>query len=71
MKKEAYANSPTDAAAKRLNTYRETVYLTYRNRKSLHRKKSCSSAFKESLIEAYELFCRANGMSGRSHIMMV
>jgi integrase len=64
MKKEAYADSTTRAVGKRLRHL--SKYCLLENPefvKGFIAEKSCSMAFKESLVEAYDLYCRANGIA--------
>jgi integrase len=63
MKKEAYAESTTRAVGKRLRHLAK--YCMFENPefvKGFIAQKECSPAFKESLVEAYDLYCKANGI---------
>ena len=63
MKKEAYADSTIKAVDKRLrHLQKNTVVSSPEIVKGFVASKKCSMAFKESLIEAYDLYCRANGI---------
>ena len=63
MKKEAYADSTIKAVDKRLrHLQKNTVVSSPEIVKGFVPSKKCSMAFKESLIEAYDLYCRANGV---------
>jgi hypothetical protein len=63
MKKEAYADSTIRAVGKRL-TYLAKYCLLDKPEvvKGFVAQKNCSNAFKETLVEAYDLCCRANGI---------
>jgi len=61
MKKEAYANSTIEATGKRLRHLERNCNLENpENVKAFIAQKNCTSAFKESLIEAYALYCKAH-----------
>jgi integrase/recombinase XerD len=63
MKKEAYANSTIGAVAKRLRYLLKNCLLDQPEIvKGFVAQKDCSNSFKETLVEAYDLFCRANGI---------
>jgi len=63
MKKEAYAESTTQAVGKRLKHLAKRCALDNAEIvKGCIAEKDCSAAFKESLVEAYDLYCRANGI---------
>ena len=63
MKKEAYAESTIEAVGKRLrHLERNCNFENSENVKAYIAQKTCSPAFKESLIEAYALYCRAHGI---------
>ncbi|MDI6715307.1 MAG: site-specific integrase [Thermodesulfovibrio sp.] len=62
MKKEAYAESTIRATGKRLRHLAKNCSLENPEFvKGFIAQKTCSMAFKESLVEAYNLYCRANG----------
>ena len=64
MKKNAYANSTIEATAKRLKHLSKYCNLDNpENVKVFIANKQCSNGFKESLIEAYALYCKANNIS--------
>ncbi len=64
MKKEAYADSTIEAVAKRLRHLAKNCNLANPEFvKGFIAQKTCSMAFKESLIEAYDIYCRANGIT--------
>jgi len=64
MKKEAYAESTTKAVGKRLKYLSKYCLLESPELvKGFIGQKGCSPAFKESLVEAYDLYCRANGIA--------
>ena len=61
MKKEAYADSTIRAVGKRLRHLQKHCSLNNAEIvKGFIAQKDCSNAFKESLVEAYDLYCRAN-----------
>jgi len=61
MKKEAYAESTIRAVGKRLKHLKKHCDLNSPEViKGFIAQKNCSNAFKESLVEAYDLYCRAN-----------
>ena len=63
MKKEAYANSTISAVGKRLRYLAKNCLLDQPEIvKGFIAEKNCSNAFKETLIEAYDLYCRTNGI---------
>jgi integrase len=63
MKKEAYANSTIDAVGKRLRYLTKNCLLEQPEIvKGFIAEKNCSNAFKETLIEAYDLYTQANGI---------
>lgn len=63
MKKEAYCESTVRATGKRLrHLMRNTSLDNPEMVKGFIAQKNCSMAFKESLVEAYDLYCRANGI---------
>ena len=64
MKKEAYAESTIKAVGKRLTQLSKYCLLEIPELvKGFVAQKGCSPAFKESLVEAYDLYCRANGIA--------
>jgi integrase len=64
MQKEAYADSTMQAVNKRLKALSKHCSLENPEIvKSFVAQKKCSPAFKESLVEAYDLYCRANGIA--------
>jgi integrase len=64
MKKEAYAESTISAVGKRLRHLSKSCLLDNPEFvKGFIAEKGCSPAFKESLVEAYDLYCRANGIA--------
>jgi len=64
MKKEAYADSTIEAVGKRLRHLSEFCLLDNSEFvKGFIAQKDCSPAFKESLAEAYDLYCRANSIT--------
>jgi integrase len=64
MKKNAYANSTIEATAKRLKHLSKYCNLNSpENVKVFIASKQCSNGFKESLIEAYALYCKVNNVS--------
>ena len=64
MKKEAYADSTIKAVGKRLkHLMRSTSLNNSELVKGYIAQKNCSMAFKESLVEAYDIYCRANSLS--------
>ncbi len=61
MKKEAYAESTIRATGKRLRHLAKNCSLENPEFvKGFIASKNCSMAFKESLVEAYDIYCRAN-----------
>jgi integrase/recombinase XerD len=61
MKKEAYAESTINAVRKRLLYLAKNCLLDQPEVvKGFVAEKECSNAFKETLVEAYNLYCRAN-----------
>jgi integrase len=63
MKKEAYANSTINAVAKRLRYLKKNCLLEQPEIvKGFIAEKNCSNAFKETLIEAYDLYTKANNI---------
>jgi integrase len=63
MKKEAYAESTIHAVGKRLEYLAKNVLLCEPEIvKGFVAQKDCSNAFKETLVEAYDLYCRANNV---------
>ena len=61
MKKNAYADSTISAVGKRLKYLQKHCLLSQPEIiKGFIAQKDCSNAYKESLIEAYDLFCRAH-----------
>jgi integrase len=63
MKKEAYAESTIKATGKRLRHLARNCGLDNPEIvKGFIATKNCSMAFKESLVEAYDIYCRANGL---------
>jgi hypothetical protein len=63
MKKEAYADTTAKAVGKRLRHLARNCLLDKPEIvKGFIAQKDCSMAFKESLVEAYDLYCRANGI---------
>jgi hypothetical protein len=72
MKKEAYADSTIDAVGKRLAYLAGNCLLDAPEVvKGFVAQKGCSSAFKETLVEAYDLYCRANGIAWKKPFMSV
>jgi len=66
MKKEAYAETTTEAVSKRLKHLAKNCFLgDPESAKAFVAQKKCSMAFKESLVEAYDLYCGANGLVWR------
>jgi integrase len=64
MKKNAYADTTIEAAAKRLKHLSKYCNLdNLENVKIFIASKQCSNGFKESLIEAYAIYCKANNIS--------
>jgi integrase len=64
MKKEAYADTTIEAVGGRLRHLDRYCNLDNpEDVKVFIANKNCSSAFKESLIEAYDCYCRANGIT--------
>jgi integrase len=64
MKKEAYADTTARAVGKRLKHLARICILdNSESVKGSIAQKNCSTAFKESLVEAYDLYCRANGIT--------
>jgi integrase len=64
MKKEAYAESTIKAVRHRLVSLAKSCLLEQPEFvKGFAAEKECSNAFKESLVEAYDLYCRANCIS--------
>jgi len=64
MKKEAYAESTINAVRKRLLYLAKNCLLDQPEVvKGFVAKKECSNAFKETLVEAYDLYCRANSIA--------
>ncbi|MGB9676019.1 MAG: tyrosine-type recombinase/integrase [Candidatus Bathyarchaeales archaeon] len=64
MKRNAYAESTIEATGKRLKHL--SKYCSLDNPelvKDFISKKNCSNGFKESLIEAYAIYCKANNLS--------
>jgi hypothetical protein len=63
MKKEAYAESTMRAVGKRLAYLARNCLLEQPELiKRFVAQKDCSNAFKETLVEAYDLYCRANNV---------
>jgi len=63
MKKEAYAKSTISAVGKRLRYLAKNCLLDQPEIvKGFIAEKNCSNAFKETLVEAYDLYCRTNGI---------
>ena len=61
MKKEAFAESTIKAVRHRLASLAKNCLLDQPELvKGFIAEKECSNAFKESLVEAYDLYCRAN-----------
>ncbi|MCW4002043.1 MAG: hypothetical protein NWE97_02500 [Candidatus Bathyarchaeota archaeon] len=61
MKKEAYANSTIEATGKRLRHLKRNCNLENpENVKAFVAQKNCTSAYKETLVEAYALYCKAH-----------
>jgi len=66
MKKEAYADTTAKAVGKRLRHLARNCLLDNPEIvKGFIAEKCCSPAFKESLVEAYDLYCKANGLVWR------
>jgi integrase len=64
MKKNAYADSTIEAVYKRLKHLSKYCNLDNpENVKVFIASKQCSNGFKESLIEAYAIYCKANNIS--------
>lgn len=64
MKKEAYADTTIGAVGKRLQHLAKNCNLDNpEDVKGFIANKNCSMAFKESLVEAYDCYCRANGIT--------
>ncbi len=64
MKKEAYAESTIVAVGKRLRHLERNCNLADSEHvKGYVASKTCSMAFKESLVETYDIYCRANGIT--------
>ncbi len=64
MKKEAYADSTIQAVGKRLMYLSRNCLLDQPEAvKGFIAEKSCSNAFKETLVEAYDLYCRAHNIT--------
>jgi integrase/recombinase XerD len=64
MKKEAYAESTINAVRKRLQQLAKNCLLDQPELvKGFVAEKECSNAFKETLVEAYDLYCRANSIA--------
>jgi integrase len=64
MKKEAYAESTVRAVGKRLAYLAKNCPLEIAEVvKGFVAQKDCSNAFKETLVEAYDLYCRANSIA--------
>lgn len=63
MKKEAYADSTIEATGKRLRQLARNCNLANpESVKGFIAQKNCSTAFKESLVEAYAIYCKANSI---------
>jgi len=63
MKKNAYADSTIEATCKRLKHLSKYCNLDNpENVKVFIANKQCSNGFKESLIETYALYCKANNI---------
>jgi integrase len=63
MKKEGYCESTIEAVGRRLRHLKRNSDLgNPENIKIFVAQKNCSPAFKESLIEAYAIYCRAHGI---------
>jgi integrase len=63
MKREGYAESYINAVSKRLRHLAKYVSLDNPEMvKDYIASKQCSPAFKETLVEAYDLYVKANGM---------
>ena len=61
MKKNAYAESTIEATAKRLRILAKNCNLENpENVKAFIAQKNCSNGYKESLIEAYALYCKTH-----------
>jgi integrase len=64
MKKEAYADTTIGAVGSRLRYLTRNCILSKPEVvKCFIANKNCSTTFKESLIEAYDLYCRANNIA--------
>ncbi|MEM3576887.1 MAG: site-specific integrase [Candidatus Bathyarchaeia archaeon] len=64
MKKNAYSESYIKATAKRLRHLSRNCDLSNPETvKGFIALKGCSMAFKETLVEAYDLYCKANGLA--------
>ena len=64
MKKEAYCDTTSKAVGKRLKHIARSCLIDNAEIvKGFIAEKQCSAAFKESLVEAYDLYCRANGIA--------
>jgi len=64
MKKEAYCDTTVKAVGKRLKHIAKNCLIGNPEFvKGFIAQKECSPAFKESLVEAYDLYCRANGIA--------
>ena len=64
MKKNAYADSTIEATGKRLRHLMRNCNLDNpESVKGFVANKICSNGFKESLVEAYNFYCRANGIN--------
>ncbi len=72
MKKEAYCDTTSKAVGKRLkHIARSCLIENPETLKGFIAEKECSPAFKESLVEAYDLYCRANGIVWSSRFISV
>ena len=64
MKKNAYADTTIKAVGQRLAHLARKCFLgDAESVKGFIAEKDCSMAFKESLVEAYDLYCKANGIA--------
>jgi integrase len=71
MKKEAYSERTISAVGKRLKHLSKNCSLSDAEAvKGFIAQKNCSSAFKESLAEAFDLYCRANGIAWKKPFYM-
>jgi hypothetical protein len=69
MKKEAYANPTVSAVGKRIRYLAKNCLLDQSEIvKGFIAQKNCSNAFKETLVETYDLYCQANAIAWKKPV---